>query len=62
MAWPASCPGSYWAAAVQVVRAIYADGGARAFYRGLMPEYMKVIPGVSIAFCAYEVLKAVLEV
>eukprot|EP00892_Ulva_mutabilis_P000422 jgi/Ulvmu1/10380/UM061_0064.1 len=46
----------------QVVRAIYADGGVRAFYRGLMPEYMKVIPGVSIAFCAYEVLKAVLDV
>lgn len=47
---------------MQVVKAIYADGGARAFYRGLMPEYMKVIPGVSIAFCAYEVLKAVLDV
>jgi hypothetical protein len=37
-------------------------GGWRGFYAGIVPEYCKVIPGVAISFCTYEVLKAWLEV
>lgn len=43
-----------------VVAALRARGGPGAFYRGLLPEYLKVVPSVSIAFCSYEVLKALL--
>jgi Mitochondrial carrier protein len=45
----------------QVVRRLHADAGWRAFYKGLVPEYLKVIPSVSIAFCTYEVLKSLLD-
>lgn len=31
--------------------------GVRGLYSGILPEYYKVIPGVAIAFCAYEMLK-----
>ncbi|PNH12988.1 Mitochondrial substrate carrier family protein P [Tetrabaena socialis] len=40
-----------------VVRALYAEGGAAAFYRGIGAEYAKVLPGMAIAFTAYETLK-----
>ncbi|GFR47968.1 hypothetical protein Agub_g9792 [Astrephomene gubernaculifera] len=40
-----------------VVRAVYAEGGVAAFYRGMGPEYAKVLPGMAIAFSAYEGLK-----
>ena len=45
----------------QVVKRLHADAGWRAFYKGLVPEYLKVIPSVSIAFCCYEMLKSLLE-
>jgi hypothetical protein len=47
---------------VQVVNRLYAQGGWRAFYKGLWPEYLKVIPSVSIAFCFYELLKTMFDV
>lgn len=47
---------------VQVVRRLYASGGWGAFYKGLLPEYLKVIPSVSIAFCFYEMLKTLLDI
>lgn len=36
--------------------------GLRGLYAGLFPEYYKVIPGVAIAFCTYEVMKKALDV
>eukprot|EP00899_Mesostigma_viride_P024291 jgi/Mesvir1/5046/Mv02247-RA.1 len=36
---------------------ILKQDGVRGLYRGIITEYSKVIPGVSIAFCTYEVLK-----
>lgn len=36
---------------------VYREGGARAFYRGIVPEYCKVVPGMAIAFTTYEALK-----
>ena len=29
--------------------------GVRGLYAGILPEYYKVVPGVAIAFCTYEV-------
>ena len=38
-----------------VFRQIYRRRGITGFYSGIIPEYAKVIPGVAIAFCSYEV-------
>ncbi|XP_051113699.1 uncharacterized protein LOC127239542 [Andrographis paniculata] len=35
--------------------------GFRGLYRGIMPEYYKVVPGVGIAFMTYETLKKLLS-
>jgi solute carrier family 25 (mitochondrial phosphate transporter), member 23/24/25/41 len=43
-----------------MVQGMYKEGGVGAFYRGLLAEYLKVIPGVAIAFCSYEVMKTFL--
>jgi len=34
--------------------------GFRGLYRGILPEYCKVVPGVGIVFMTYEMLKAIL--
>lgn len=34
--------------------------GFRGLYRGILPEYYKVVPGVGICFMTYETLKMVL--
>jgi len=34
--------------------------GFRGLYRGILPEYCKVVPGVGIIFMTYEMLKAIL--
>lgn len=31
--------------------------GLRGLYRGILPEYYKVVPGVGIVFMTYEFLK-----
>ena len=36
--------------------------GLRGLYSGILPEYYKVVPGVAIAFCTYEMMKTVLGV
>ncbi|XP_074569976.1 uncharacterized protein LOC141826614 [Curcuma longa] len=35
--------------------------GFRGFYRGILPEYYKVVPGVGIVFMTYEALKSFLS-
>ncbi|GLT43804.1 hypothetical protein SLA2020_177350 [Shorea laevis] len=35
--------------------------GMRGLYRGILPEYYKVVPGVGICFMTYETLKKLLE-
>ncbi|RCV24602.1 hypothetical protein SETIT_5G098800v2 [Setaria italica] len=35
--------------------------GPRGFYRGIAPEYLKVVPSVGIAFMTYETLKGLLS-
>lgn len=39
---------------------IFRTEGLRGFYRGILPEYYKVVPGVGICFMTYETLKLVL--
>ncbi|KAL3839477.1 hypothetical protein ACJIZ3_024068 [Penstemon smallii] len=41
----------------QIVR----SEGFRGLYRGILPEYYKVVPGVGIAFMTYETLKKLLS-
>lgn len=45
-----------------VFREIWHKEGPRGFYVGILPEYYKVVPGVAIAFCVYEAMKAGLGV
>ena len=35
--------------------------GLRGMYRGILPEYYKVVPGVGIVFMTYETLKMLLS-
>lgn len=42
----------------EVFRQIYAQRGVAGLYAGIIPEYAKVVPGVAIAFCSYEVWAA----
>ncbi|XP_044954844.1 mitochondrial substrate carrier family protein B-like [Hordeum vulgare subsp. vulgare] len=43
------------------IRQILQKEGPRGFYRGIVPEYPKVVPSVGIAFMTYEVLKSMLS-
>lgn len=40
---------------------IICSEGLRGMYRGIMPEYYKVVPGVGIVFMTYETLKKLLS-
>lgn len=40
-----------------IFKQIYQTEGFRGLYRGIMPEYYKVVPGVGICFMTYETLK-----
>ena len=39
---------------------IFRTEGFRGLYRGILPEYYKVVPGVGICFMTYETLKMLL--
>lgn len=41
---------------------IWNRGGLRAFYAGITAEYMKVVPGMIVAFTTFEFLKQALGV
>ncbi|CAL9187946.1 unnamed protein product [Musa hybrid cultivar] len=42
------------------LRHIIRTEGFRGLYRGIMPEYYKVVPGVGIVFMTYETLKSIM--
>ncbi|QCE01268.1 mitochondrial substrate carrier family protein B-like isoform X1 [Vigna unguiculata] len=44
-----------------VFRHIIQTEGVRGLYRGILPEYYKVVPGVGICFMTYETLKMLLS-
>ena len=35
--------------------------GVNGFYRGMIPNYLKVVPSISITFLVYEWMKTVLD-
>jgi solute carrier family 25 (mitochondrial phosphate transporter), member 23/24/25/41 len=43
------------------IREVFQKEGLRGFYRGIAPEYLKVVPSVGIAFMTYETLKIMLS-
>ncbi|GAV89961.1 Mito_carr domain-containing protein [Cephalotus follicularis] len=43
-----------------IFRHIFQTEGLRGLYRGIVPEYYKVVPGVGICFMTYETLKMLL--
>ncbi|KAL3645301.1 hypothetical protein CASFOL_010481 [Castilleja foliolosa] len=43
------------------LRHIIRTEGLRGLYRGIVPEYYKVVPSVGIVFMTYEKLKQVLS-
>ncbi|CAI5952143.1 unnamed protein product [Closterium sp. NIES-65] len=45
----------------QMLAHVVRTEGWRALYRGIVPEYAKVVPGVSIAFMTYEFMKRLLR-
>lgn len=47
---------------VQAFASIARSEGLAGMYSGIIPEYYKVIPGVAIAFCTYEVMKKAMNV
>ena len=42
---------------VETLQSIVREEGARGLYRGLLPNFLKVIPAVSIGYVVYEQLK-----
>ena len=47
---------------VETLRTIVRDEGPRGLYRGLLPNFLKVMPAVSIGYVVYEQLKRLLRV
>ena len=45
---------------IDVFRQVIRSEGFRGLYAGIVPEYCKVVPGVAIAFSAYEQMKRML--
>ncbi|KAK9839432.1 hypothetical protein WJX81_001730 [Elliptochloris bilobata] len=51
-----------YAGYADVVQSVLRRDGLRGFYAGILPEYYKVVPGVAIGFCTYELMRKALEV
>jgi len=50
-------PGGARVGIVSTFAHVWAKEGFVGFYRGIIPEYAKVVPGVSITYATYELLK-----
>ena len=47
---------------IQTLQTIAREEGIKGLYRGILPNFMKVLPAVSIGYLVYERLKAILGV
>ena len=47
---------------VKMLKTIYCNEGLPGLYRGIVPNFLKVIPAVSIGYVAYEQFKTMLHV
>lgn len=43
------------------LRRIYREEGWRSFYRGLLPNYLKMVPAISVSFVVYEWVQSVIQ-
>ena len=47
---------------INTLRTISQEEGLRGLYRGILPNFLKVIPAVSIGYVVYEQIKTMLGV
>lgn len=59
---PASIEGAPQLSMLGLLRHILSQEGMRGLYRGIAPNFMKVIPAVSISYVVYENMKQALGV
>lgn len=45
---------------MSAARTIIAQEGFRGLYQGMLPNYLKVVPSISISFVVYEFAKDIL--
>jgi solute carrier family 25 phosphate transporter 23/24/25/41 len=45
---------------MNAISTVFRHEGLRGFYAGIVPEYIKVAPGVAITYCTYEAMKLLL--
>lgn len=46
---------------IDAVRTMYKTEGLRSFYKGMIPNYMKVVPTIAISFVTYEHTKVLIN-
>lgn len=46
---------------IGTLKHIFQSEGLRGLYRGILPEYYKVVPGVGIVYMTYEMLKELMS-
>ena len=61
MGWTTQTSYDYKGGILSTMRKIVREEGVMALYRGLIPNYYKVVPAVSISFLTYEMMKDVLD-
>jgi solute carrier family 25 phosphate transporter 23/24/25/41 len=53
---------SHYNGMIDAFRGIWKKEGIRGFYRGLWPNYLKVVPSIAITFLVYEQLKRLFKI
>ena len=49
-----------YSSTMSAARTIIAQEGFRGLYQGMLPNYLKVVPSISISFVVYEFAKDIL--
>jgi solute carrier family 25 phosphate transporter 23/24/25/41 len=52
---------SYKGGILSTMRQIVREEGVRGLYKGMIPNYVKVVPAVSVSFVVYEQMRKVLD-
>lgn len=45
---------------LDAAKRMYREEGLLSFFRGLLPNYLKVVPAISVSFVTYETIKSIL--
>ncbi len=58
-----SMPGSAYQynGSISAFKLIYANEGIRGFFKGMIPNYLKVAPAIGVSFVTYEWSKKILN-